>query len=219
MILFTGLVEEIGKVLKISKGTNSSQITIKAEKVLDDAKLGDSIAVNGTCVTAIDFKEDCFTVDVMAETLRMSNLGNAKMGSMVNLERALRIGDRLGGHIVSGHIDGTGSIVNIHDEDISTWLEIETSSDLLKYIVLKGSVALDGVSLTVADLSEKSFSVSLIPHTKGETILHYKKVGDVINIECDLIGKFVEKMISNSNEQVKNKSNIDSNMLTQYGFM
>ena len=219
MILFTGLVEEIGKVLKISKGTNSSQITIKAEKVLDDAKLGDSIAVNGTCVTAIDFKEDCFTVDVMAETLRMSNLGNAKMGSMVNLERALRIGDRLGGHIVSGHIDGTGSIVNIHDEDISTWLEIEASSDLLKYIVLKGSVALDGVSLTVADLSEKSFSVSLIPHTKGETILYYKKIGDIVNIECDLIGKFVEKMILNPNEQVKNKSNIDSDMLTKYGFM
>lgn len=219
MILFTGLVEEIGKILKISKGINSSKISIIAKKVLDNIKLGDSIAVNGTCVTVVDFKENFFTVDVMAETLRMSNLRNVKTGSRVNLERALKLGERLGGHIVSGHIDGTGKIVNIYDEDISTWVEIETSSALLKYIVLKGSVALDGVSLTVADISENSFSISLIPHTKGETILHYKKIGDIVNIECDLIGKYVEKMLENSNKKVESKSNIDSDMLTKYGFI
>lgn len=219
-ILFTGLVEEIGKVLKISKGTNSSKISITAQRVLDDVKIGDSIAVNGTCVTVVEFRESFFTVDVMAETLRMSNLRNVKMGSMVNLERALKVGDRLGGHIVSGHIDGTGRIVGIHDEDISTWIEIEASPQLLKYIVLKGSVAVDGVSLTVADLSEQSFSVSLIPHTKGETILHFKKTGHIVNIECDIIGKFVEKMMGKSNaDNDTNKSKVDLDMLNKYGFV
>ncbi|MBP2033426.1 riboflavin synthase [Clostridium algifaecis] len=218
--MFTGLVEEIGEVLKLEKGINSSKISIKAESILDGVKLGDSIAVNGTCVTVVDFRNNLFTVDVMAETLRMSNLRNVKIGSKVNLERALRLGDRLGGHIVSGHIDGTGKIINIRNEDISTWIDVEVSKNLLKYIVLKGSITIDGVSLTVAELNEKYFSVSLIPHTKSETILNYKKIGDIVNIECDLIGKYVEKMISNSEKKEQRKSgNVNVEKLKEYGFM
>ncbi|MCH3964638.1 MAG: riboflavin synthase [Clostridium sp.] len=217
--MFTGLVEEIGKVIKISKGVNSSKLTIEAEKVVDGTKLGDSIAVNGTCVTVVDLGSSLFTVDVMAETLRMGSLGSLKTGSRVNLERALRVGDRLGGHIVSGHIDGVGKIVEIHEEDISTWVEIEAASNLMRYIVLKGSVALDGVSLTVAKLGRRSFSVSLIPHTKGETVLNYKKTGELVNIECDLMGKYVERLMGIPDEKVQNKSNLDSEMLKKYGFI
>lgn len=218
--MFTGLVEEIGEVLKISKGTNSSKISIKAENILDGVKLGDSIAVNGTCVTVVEFKKNFFTVDVMAETLRMSNLKDLKIGTKVNLERALRLGDRLGGHIVSGHIDGTGKIINIRNEDISTWIDVELSQELLKYVVSKGSITIDGVSLTVAELNKNYFSVSLIPHTKVETILNYKKIGDLVNIECDLIGKYVERMISNSDEKVNDKSgSVNVEKLKEYGFM
>lgn len=217
--MFTGLVEEIGKVIKVSKGINSSELTIEAKKVIDKTKLGDSIAVNGTCVTVVDLNSNSFTVDIMAETLRMGSLGSLKIGSRVNLERALRIGDRLGGHIVSGHIDGVGKVVDIREEGISTWVEIETPPDLMKYIVLKGSVTLDGVSLTAARLDKGSFSVSLIPHTKGETILHYKKKGDLINLECDLIGKYVEKLMDASDEKIGNGSNINSEMLEKYGFI
>lgn len=217
--MFTGLVEEIGEILKVSKGRNSSKVCIKAESLLDGVKLGDSIAVNGTCVTVVDLKKDSFTVDIMAETLRMSSLKDLKIGSKVNLERALRLGDRLGGHIVSGHIDGTGKIVDVREEDISTWIDIEASSDLLRYIVRKGSVTIDGVSLTVAELNKNCFSVSLIPHTKMETILDYKKIGDLVNIECDLIGKYVEKMVLNPKKEQEKSSSIDVLKLKEYGFM
>lgn len=218
--LFTGLVEEIGRVVRISKGVNSSKVTINAKKVIADTKLGDSIAINGTCLTVVDLDSDSFTVDIMAETLRMGSFGNLKIGSKVNLERALRLGDRLGGHIVSGHIDGTGEIVNIHDEDISTWIEIEVPFNLIRYIVTKGSIAIDGVSLTVAKLGDRSFSVSLIPHTKGETILDYKKEGDIVNIECDLLGKYIERILEKPNKNKNhNQSNIDLNTLQKYGFL
>lgn len=217
--LFTGLVEEIGEVSKVLNGKNSSKVTIKAKDLLNGVKMGDSIAVNGTCVTVIDLKKNSFTVDVMAETLRMSSLRDLKVGTKVNLERALRLGDRLGGHIVSGHIDGIGKIVDIREEDISTWIDIEASCNLLRYIVLKGSVAIDGVSLTVAEINKNCFSVSLIPHTKIETILNYKKIGDLVNIECDLIGKYVEKMLLNPKKEQENSSTIDVLTLKKYGFM
>jgi len=217
--LFTGLVEEIGEILKVSKGRNSSKVFIKAGSLLDGVKLGDSIAVNGTCVTVVDLKKDSFAVDVMAETLRMSSLKDLKIGMKVNLERALRLGDRLGGHIVSGHIDGIGKIVDIREEDISTWIDIEAASDLLRYIVLKGSVTIDGVSLTVAEVNKNRFSVSLIPHTKMETILDYKKIGDLVNIECDLIGKYVEKMVLNPKKEQEKSGSIDALKLKEYGFI
>lgn len=217
--MFTGLVEEIGEILKVSKGRNSSKVFIKAGSLLDGVKLGDSIAVNGTCVTVVDLKKDSFAVDVMAETLRMSSLKDLKIGMKVNLERALRLGDRLGGHIVSGHIDGIGKIVDIREEDISTWIDIEAASDLLRYIVLKGSVTIDGVSLTVAEVNKNRFSVSLIPHTKMETILDYKKIGDLVNIECDLIGKYVEKMVLNPKKEQEKSGSIDALKLKEYGFI
>ncbi|MBA5849831.1 riboflavin synthase [Clostridium sp. cel8] len=217
--MFTGLVEEVGEVLQVSKGENYSKLSIRAEKILRGMKIGDSIAVNGTCLTVTDYGKDFFSVDIMAETLRMVSLKSLKIKSKVNLERALKLGDRFGGHIVSGHIDGTGKIVDIHDEGISTWIDIEVSQDIMKYIVLKGSVTLDGASLTVAKISNNCFSVSLIPHTKMETVLNYRKIGDKVNIECDIIGKYVEKMFLNQRSIQNKKSDISMDMLSKYGFV
>ncbi|WPC42592.1 riboflavin synthase [Clostridium sp. JS66] len=217
--MFTGIIEEVGRILSISKGTNSAQINIEAKKVLEDVKLGDSIAVNGVCLTVTSFKHNSFTVDVMPETMRRSNLNNLKKGSLVNLERALALGERLGGHIVSGHIDCTGKVVNIKNEDIATWVAVEVPDDALKYIVLKGSITIDGISLTVAEVNEKSFSVSLIPHTKGETTLYEKKLGDEVNIECDLIGKYVERLVFMKQKEEKKESKITEAMLREAGFM
>lgn len=217
--MFTGIIEEVGRILSISKGTNSAQINIEAKKVLEDVKLGDSITVNGVCLTVTSFKHNSFTVDVMPETMRRSNLNNLKKGSLVNLERALALGERLGGHIVSGHIDCTGKVVNIKNEDIATWVAVEVPDDALKYIVLKGSITIDGVSLTVAEVNEKSFSVSLIPHTKGETTLYEKKLGDEVNIECDLIGKYVERLVFMKQKEEKKESKITEAMLREAGFM
>lgn len=217
--MFTGIIEEVGRILSVSKGINSAQINIEAKKVLEDVKLGDSIAVNGVCLTVTSFKHNSFTVDVMPETMRRSNLNNLKKGSLVNLERALALGERLGGHIVSGHIDCTGKIVNIKNEDIATWITVEVPDDALKYIVLKGSITIDGISLTVAEVNEKSFSVSLIPHTKGETTLYEKNLGEDVNIECDLIGKYVERLVFMKQKEEKKESKITEAMLREAGFM
>ncbi len=217
--MFTGIIEEVGRILSVSKGINSAQINIEAKKVLEDVKLGDSIAVNGVCLTVTSFKHNSFTVDVMPETIRRSSLNNLKKGSLVNLERALALGERLGGHIVSGHIDCTGKIANIKNEDIATWITVEVPDDALKYIVLKGSVTIDGVSLTVAEVNEKSFSVSLIPHTKGETTLYEKNLGEEVNIECDLIGKYVERLVFMKQKEEKRESKITEAMLREAGFM
>lgn len=211
--MFTGLIEEIGSIKDISVGAKSALITIKGEKVLEGLKIGDSVAVNGVCLTVVSFRNNEFTVDVMAETLRMSNLKRLIRESKVNLERAVAAGQRLGGHIVSGHIDSVGTISEISKEDIATWLTIDGDANLLKYIVYKGSIAVDGVSLTVAEVYKSSFKVSIIPHTKGNTILNYKKVGDTVNLECDIIAKYVEKLMS-----VKNESKISEDFLKRNGF-
>lgn len=216
--MFTGLVEEIGEILEMKSGENSSKISISSKKVLEEIKLGDSIAVNGTCLTVTDFTHSFFTVDVMGETLRKSNLKLLKRNSKVNMERAVKAGERLGGHIVTGHIDGVCKVIDIKKEDIATWLVLQPPSDLLKYIVLKGSVALDGVSLTVSEVNEECLSVSLIPHTKAQTTLQYKNVGDEINIECDLIGKYVEKFFSREQEKSPKKSNVTEKLLKENGF-
>ena len=215
--MFTGLVEEIGTIKSISKGSKSAKITIKAEKILEDVKLGDSIGTNGVCLTVTAFDNDSFTVDAMPETIRNSNLKNLKQGSSVNLERALRLGDRLGGHIVSGHIDGTGNIKSFQVEENATWIEISTAHGILRYIVKKGSITIDGISLTVADVCDKSFKVSIIPMTKDETTLLRKKVGEEVNLECDMIGKYVERLITFKEEPVKNS--IDENFLRDNGFI
>jgi riboflavin synthase, alpha subunit len=216
--MFTGIVEEIGKVESVVKSTKASSIIIRASKVLEDVKIGDSICTNGVCLTVTSFDKYRFTVDVMAETMRKSNLKNISLGSEVNLERALKVGDRLGGHIVSGHIDGTGRITNYEKEDNAVWITIEASFDLLKYIILKGSIAIDGVSLTVALVDDSAFKVSIIPHTKEGTTLLKKDIGELVNLECDMVGKYIEKLLQ-VKEQGSGKKEIDINFLGENGFL
>jgi len=193
--MFTGIIEELGVIQEIKKGSKSSKLLIKANKVLESTKVGDSICTNGVCLTVTDLKINSFEADIMAETLRRSNLGDLKVGSKVNLERALSLQSRLGGHIVSGHIDGTGKVISLVKEDNATWVTIKTTNDILRYIVLKGSITIDGISLTVAYVDDKSFKVSIIPHTAQETTLLNKTNGDTVNLECDVISKYVEKLM------------------------
>jgi riboflavin synthase len=216
--MFTGLIEEIGRVQSIIKSTKSARIIINADKVLEGVRLGDSISTNGVCLTVTSSTTNSFSVDVMAETRRSSNLHILSPGDEVNLERALRLGDRLGGHVVSGHIDGMGTITKYENEDNAVWITVETSREVLRYIVQKGSIAIDGISLTVAYVDETVFKVSIIPHTKDVTTLLRKKVGDIVNLECDMIGKYIEKLLK-SKEQAPVKKGIDMNFLCENGFV
>ena len=208
--MFTGIIEEIGHVNNVKKGTASAILTIQAEKVLEGTHIGDSIAVNGVCLTVTGIYDNTFTADVMHETLNRSSLGKLVSGSAVNLERAMAADGRFGGHIVSGHIDGTGKVAAI------TKYQIKTDSGILKYIVEKGSVAIDGISLTVAKTDSQSFSVSIIPHTAGATTLSLRKAGDVVNLENDIVGKYIEKFITFEKE--KPKSGITKEFLLKNGF-
>lgn len=217
--MFTGLIEEIGIMESAVKGEKSMKLTIKAKKVLENVNLGDSISTNGVCLTVASFTNNSFTVDVMPETMRKTNLGKLQKGSPVNLERALKLSDRLGGHIVSGHIDGTGTIKEYKDEDNATWLTVETSSNVIKYIIPKGSVAIDGTSLTVVDTDRNSFRVSLIPVTKEETILLKKKTGDEVNLECDIVGKYIERFLTFKGDEEQETSRIDMKFLADNGFL
>ena len=210
-IIFTGIVEEIGEVKNIARGSESISLTIKANKVLSDVKLGDSIATNGVCLTVTDFKKDEFTVDVMPETMRKSSLKEINIGSKVNLERALKANDRLGGHILSGHIDGVGKITKRRREDNAIILMIKPPQELLKYIVDKGSIAIDGISLTIAEVKRQGFTISLIPHTSEVTILSNKTVGGLVNLEVDVIGKYVENLLQHGVNYKQNKNNKNSN--------
>jgi len=196
--VFTGIIEEMGTISSIVLGSLSAVITIQASKVLEGSQVGDSIAVNGVCLTVTSIHGGLFTADVMAETLRRSSLGSLSKGSRVNLERAMPANGRFGGHIVSGHIDGTGTIVSKAREDNAVWVTINTDKCILKYIVEKGSVAIDGTSLTVAAVSDSdsTFSVSVIPHTGEETIILEKGTGDIVNLENDVIGKYVGRLLS-----------------------
>ena len=225
--MFTGIIEETGKIESVANGNKSAIITIIADKVLKGTKIGDSIAVNGVCLTVTSIIGNKFTADVMAETIRRSSLGTLKHGSKVNLERAMAADGRFGGHIVSGHIDGTGVIRSLEREDNAVWVEIETPDKLLKYIVEKGSIAIDGISLTVAKLTDDSFSVSVIPHTGEETTLLAKKPGDIVNLENDIVGKYVERLMNFNTSQkspfdnktaTSTKSNITMDFLTENGF-
>lgn len=218
--MFTGIVEEMGTISSMEKRNVSAVLTIKAKKVLEHTRIGDSIAVNGICLTVTGMGNGYFTADVMAETLRRSSLGQLLSGSKVNLERAMAADGRFGGHIVSGHIDGTGSIRSIRPEDNAVWVEIDTPAKLLRYIVEKGSIAIDGISLTVATLAEHSFSVSLIPHTGAETTLLQKKPGDLVNLENDIIGKYVERLMqfSGQEEEPEKKEGITLDFLAENGY-
>ncbi|TCO78705.1 riboflavin synthase [Marinisporobacter balticus] len=216
--MFTGLIEEIGIVQSILKGSKSAKIVIKAQKVLEDVKLGDSIAANGVCLTVTGFSNSTFSVDVMAETIRDTNLKTLTPGAKVNLERALSLGDRLGGHLVSGHVDGVGIIKDFKREDNAIWVSIAPSSPILKYIMHKGSVAIDGISLTVAYVDDVLFKVSIIPHTKDLTTLLSKEIGNIVNLECDMIGKYIERFLS-FKEPTATKTNMDINFLSEHGFI
>lgn len=212
--MFTGLIEEVGTVRRLERGARGARLTIAAQTVLEQTAIGDSIAVNGVCLTVVTRTEDSFCADVMAETLRRSSLGSLQSGSEVNLERAMAANGRFGGHIVSGHIDGTGTVSSLRREDNAVWVTVETPSALMRYIVEKGSIAIDGVSLTVAKVSAGSFSVSVIPHTGAQTILLSKRAGDTVNLECDIIGKYVEKMLGTQ----RAPSGITMDFLTRNGF-
>ena len=193
--MFTGIIEETGQVDQIIHGSLSCRIRISADRIFSDLKLGDSVAVNGVCLTAAEISASTFTADVMAETMRRTGLGRLVPGSRVNLERAMPANGRFGGHIVSGHIDGTGTILSMRREDNAVWIRIAADAQIMRYVVEKGSVALDGISLTVAEAEKGCFAVSVIPHTAMNTTLLDKKNGDSINIECDIIGKYVERML------------------------
>ena len=217
--MFTGIVEEVGVLKEISLGSGFGNIEIICEKVLEETKIGDSIAVNGVCLTVNIINNNSFVADIMGETLDRTNLGQLKSGHNVNLERALRLSDRLGGHIVSGHIDGTGTVVSVDRKDDGTWFSISAGKDILRYIIEKGSITIDGTSLTVAYVDDEIFKVSIIPHTLENTIMKDKTEGAKVNLENDLIGKYVEKLFIKDNEpDKKEESKITLDFLRQNGF-
>jgi riboflavin synthase len=192
--MFTGIIEETGTVKNITHGT-FTKIVIKCSKVLEETKIGDSIAVNGVCLTVTNISDESFAADVMPETMRASNLKDLKTGSIVNLERALQVGRRMGGHIVTGHIDCVGKIIEKRQEKNAFIFKIAINKEFTKYIARKGSIAVDGISLTVVEDGYDYFTVSVIPHTMLKTTLGYKGVGDSVNIEVDILSKYVEKLI------------------------
>lgn len=216
--MFTGIVEEMGQIRSIVRGASSAVLSIEANLILEDLKIGDSVAVNGVCLTATSIGAGGFTADVMHETLNRSSLGALQKGSHVNLERAMIANGRFGGHIVSGHIDGTGTIGSIQKDDNALWYTILADAKLLRYIVEKGSVTIDGISLTVADVQSDRFAVSLIPHTAKVTVLGEKRTGDIVNLETDIIGKYVEKLLKPAEEETKQKSGITMEFLAENGF-
>ena len=218
--MFTGIVEEAGTIKKLMISGNSGQVAVRAKKVLEGTRIGDSIAVNGICLTVTSLQVDGFTADVMAETVRRSSLAECSTGDEVNLERAMAANGRFGGHIVSGHIDGTGVITSYRREENAVWVAIETVPEILNLIVEKGSICIDGISLTVAKVGNTDFQVSVIPHTGEETTLLKKKPGSRVNLENDIVGKYIQKLmglepaIKDNNQS----SGITKEFLEEYGF-
>lgn len=215
--MFTGIVEEVGKIKHVVSGRTSGEIAVYASKVLEGTKIGDSIAVNGVCLTVTSITADGFTADVMPETLRRSNLGRLRSGDTVDLERAMAANGRFGGHIVSGHIDGVGQIIENQNEGNAVWVRIQASKEILKLIVEKGSIAVDGISLTVAEVGSTDFKVSVIPHTGSETILLTKRPGEQVNLENDIIGKYIRRLMQPESSSLQ-KSRITAEFLSQNGF-
>ncbi len=225
--MFTGIIEEVGTVDRIQRGQNSAVLHIRAALVISDVTIGDSIAVNGICLTVTSFHQHGFAADVMHETLNRSALSRLRPGSHVNLERAIAAGGRFGGHMVAGHVDGVGQILKIEKDDNAVWYTIQADPPILRYIVEKGSVAIDGISLTVAKTAAGCFSISAIPHTAEATTLKERRTGDLVNLETDIIGKYIEKFVCgnavgpaagkavSSSEQSRG---ITPEFLSRYGF-
>lgn len=195
VVIFTGIVEELGTVNRLERGSRSCRISISCSEVVSDAKVGDSIAVNGVCLTVTEFSRTHFTADVMPETFDRTTLRNLIPGNQVNLERALRLGDRLGGHMVQGHVDGIGTIVERQEMDIAVIFRVQAIPEIIKYVVAKGSISIDGISLTVVQVFPDSFTVSLIPHTAKLTTMGIKRVGDNVNLETDIVARYIEKFV------------------------
>lgn len=215
--MFTGIIEELGTVERVTRGRVSAVIAIRAEHILSDLKIGDSVAVNGVCLTATGLTGHGFTADVMHETLDRSALAGLGPGSRVNLERAMAANGRFGGHIVAGHVDGVGTIAAIEQDDNAIWFTITAPAQVLRYVVEKGSIAIDGISLTVARVETDRFAVSVIPHTAAVTLLGQRRPGDRVNLESDLVGKYVERLLRPAPEE-KGQSRLTMEFLTQHGF-
>lgn len=215
--MFTGIIEEIGTVERIQRGARSAVLHLRARTVLEDLKLGDSVAVNGVCLTVTALRPGGFSTDVMHETLDRSSLAQLKRGGAVNLERAMPADGRFGGHIVAGHIDGTGRVIQIQKDDNAIWYTVQAPPQVLRYIVEKGSVAVDGISLTVARVGTDSFAISAIPHTVAQTVLRDRKEGDLVNLETDIIGKYVEKLLTPAPE-TRESGGITLDFLARNGF-
>ena len=212
--MFTGIIEETGKILNLNTSTTQGKITIQCEKILEETKLGDSIAVNGVCLTVVEILPNKFVADVSPETLKLTNLENLRIGNIVNLERAMKADGRFGGHIVSGHIDGRGKFISCEKNGNFYELNIELTPDLAKYTIKKGSIAINGISLTIAGVNKNSINIALIPHTHEHTNLKELKNGDIVNIEVDMFAKYIEKFLSTSD----NKSRISLEFLQEHGF-
>lgn len=234
--MFTGLIEERGRLLSLRRGAKESELTIECQKVLAGTKIGDSIAVNGICLTVTKLGNRSFSAFAMAQTMKTTSLGDLSQGSLVNLERALKLGDRLGGHLVSGHIDGTGVIADIKEDGEALWFHIQAPREILRYVILRGSIAIAGISLTVAKLCQKGFWVSIIPHTMAETILPTLKIGQRVNLEVDALGKYAERFFLLQNQEAQGgqslgsesgeensrqtkQDGIDLDFLGKYGFL
>jgi len=211
--MFTGIVEEMGSVKALRRDAGAARLTISASTVLGNTALGDSICVNGVCLTVVEMTKNDFSADVSVETLKVTNLGDLRIGAKVNLERALQLSARIGGHLVSGHVDGTGRIRDKREEGNGWRIFIDAPGTVLKYVIKKGSIAIDGISLTIADMDKTGFSIAMIPHTARLTTLGFKSAGDTVNLESDIIGKYVERLLPGSAD-----SGVSLDLLKMNGF-
>lgn len=212
--MFTGIIEEIGVVKQLKRSSIASSVVVKADTVLKDIHLGDSISVNGVCLTVIKYDNSYFEADVMNETFKRSTIKDLKGGDKVNLERAMTIDKRFGGHMVYGHVDGVGIIKRVRTDDNAIVYTIKANDEILKYIIAQGSVAIDGISLTVTDVTSHDFSVSIIPHTREVTVLKYRNIGNAVNIENDCIGKYIEKLVAYTHKE----NNLTQGFIRKFGF-
>lgn len=217
--MFTGIVEEMGAVTSMERTLAGTRMTILASTVMGDLKIGDSVSVNGTCLTVVAKGERDFVVDVSPETLSVTTLGRLAPGAPVNLERAMKLNERIGGHLVAGHVDGVGTIRSRHQEGNAIFFTIEAPSEILRYCVTKGSITVDGISLTINEVGDHSFSVAIIPHTAKVTTLGLKQVNDTVNLESDLIGKYVERLLQERSQLPKSTPIIDKDYLQKRGLL
>lgn len=217
--MFTGIIEEMGAVSSMEKTLAGTRITILASTVMSDLKIGDSVSVNGTCLTVVSKSEREFVVEVSPETLSVTTLEHLSAGAPVNLERAMKLNERIGGHLVAGHVDGVGTIRSRHQEGNAIFFTTEAPPEILRYCVAKGSITVDGVSLTINEVADHSFSIAIIPHTAKVTTLGFKQINDTVNLESDLIGKYVERLLQERNQLPKSTPIIDKDYLQKRGLI